>query len=62
MGCRGICIRYKIKKINPKFQAMYHLGHKFCSQCGQFQSWDGNFCPCCGTILRTKPRGFKGRM
>ena len=61
MGCREICSKYTVKKINPKVKGMYESGHKRCSSCEQFLSWNGIHCPCCGTILRVKPRNSMDR-
>ena len=59
MGCRGICMRYKaVKRLH---NSRYQSGHKRCSTCGIFINWEGTNCPCCGTLLRTKPRGTQGR-
>jgi len=59
MVCRQICKRYKAKKQSQ--ESYYELGHKRCSTCEIFISWDGTNCPCCGMGLRTKPRGTQGR-
>ncbi len=52
--CRGVCIDYKSPK-TPNGQK-YLLGHKRCSFCDLFMSVNEVRCPCCSTILRTKPR------
>ena len=61
MGCRQICSYYAVKKINPKVKGMYESGHKLCASCEHFLIWEGIHCPCCGILLRTKPRDSKGR-
>jgi len=61
MGCKGVCLKYKVKK--PRFQGIgrYASGHKRCSTCEIFLDWDGNSCPCCHFSLRTKPRNTNNR-
>lgn len=34
----------------------YERGQKRCTYCAVFLSTDGIRCPCCSTILRTRPR------
>ncbi len=53
-SCNGIRNRYKITKLNGT--GRYSAGQKRCNECGIFISWDGQHCPCCGMMLRTKPR------
>ncbi|WP_316505610.1 hypothetical protein [Nitrosopumilus sp.] len=60
MVCKGICIRYKSGRpfgINSR----YENGQKRCSICEIFINWDGKYCPCCGYVLRTKPKGTQTR-
>ena len=52
--CRGICRDYESKGIRMKFK--YRAGQKRCTYCGLFIVFEGVRCPCCKTILRTKPR------
>ncbi|MDH3490276.1 MAG: hypothetical protein OEL56_07485 [Nitrosopumilus sp.] len=60
MSCRGICHRYKAEK--PALPATrYGNGQKRCNTCDMFIEWDGNHCPCCGSNLRTKPKGTGSR-
>ncbi|WP_316506072.1 hypothetical protein [Nitrosopumilus sp.] len=59
MVCKGTCHRYKAKK--PGMHGRYNAGQKRCSQCEIFISWDGKYCPCCGYVLRTKPKGTQTR-
>ena len=59
MTCNGICKKYKAKK--QSHESYYELGFKRCSTCEIFVKWDGSSCPCCGIILRTKPKGTQGR-
>ena len=39
----------------------YDNGIKFCSICGRFMVVEGGRCPCCNTILRTKPHNRRDR-
>ncbi|WP_420545473.1 hypothetical protein [Nitrosopumilus sp.] len=59
MGCKNICYRYKAERIFgvPRYES----GHKRCSICEVFLEWDGRHCPCCGYMLRTKPKEGKSR-
>jgi len=59
MVCKGICHKYKIKW--GKQQYRYAAGQKRCNVCEIFVSWDGKYCPCCGMMLRTKPKLSKYR-
>ena len=54
MACKGICFRHKAKRVGR--QSRYANGQKRCSTCETFLYWDRFLCPCCGRILRTKPR------
>ena len=38
----------------------YDDGYKYCSRCRLYYLTDGVRCPCCGTLLRSSPRG-RGR-
>ena len=60
MSCKGICDKYKADK---KFglNSRYKCGQKRCSSCDIFMDWDGKHCPCCGMMLRTRPRNAKTR-
>ena len=54
--CRGLCVRYKVRKTKLA-QSWYSIqGAKYCSRCGEFIKWEGINCPCCGGKLRTRPR------
>jgi len=59
MTCKEICHRYKTGKNNDG--SRYGNGKKRCNICEIFIECDGNFCPCCGNKLRTKPRSRKLR-
>lgn len=54
MSCKGICHRYKAKKLSNL--SWYGSGQGRCQTCGIFIKYDGVFCPCCGYRLRKKPR------
>lgn len=60
MACKGICVKYKAKK-SSYVSGRYVLGHKRCGTCEIFVNWDGKFCPCCNSPLRTKPKGTATR-
>jgi len=53
-SCKGICIQFKGEKAPNGVK--YSLGHKRCSYCQLFMQTNTIRCPCCSTILRTKPR------
>ena len=59
MTCKGICHRYKARWTTNTLR--YANGQKRCNVCEIFLSWDGYFCPCCGMLLRTRPRSMKGK-
>jgi len=54
MVCKGICHRYKAKWSG--IQSRYAEGQKRCNACEIFLKWNGFGCPCCGKLLRTRPR------
>ena len=54
MACKGICHRYKATRAGN--QPRYSNGQKRCNTCETFLYCDGFLCPCCGRILRSKPR------
>ncbi len=54
MVCKGICHRYKAKWGTQKYR--YVSGQKRCNVCELFVNWDGYHCPCCGILLRTRPK------
>jgi len=55
MTCNGICHRYKITKGNRN-DSWYKQGAKRCTTCDIYIKWEGLWCPCCGYMLRTKPK------
>ena len=57
MICKGICIYHKAKK--ESIRGYYVSGQKRCQICEIFIKWDGLWCPCCGSKLRTGPRNMK---
>ena len=60
MVCKGICYRYKASK--PfEIKSRYESGQKRCSTCEIFVIWNGKHCPCCGFVLRIKPKGTQTR-
>jgi hypothetical protein len=60
MVCKGKCIKYKAGKTYGQ-NNRYEVGQKRCSVCEIFLKWEGKHCPCCGYVLRTKPRGTLAR-
>ena len=59
MACKGICDKYMAQK--PLMSSRYAAGQKRCSICEIFIKYAGIHCPCCGTMLRTNPRGTQDR-
>ena len=55
MTCNGICHRHKITK-GKRNDSWYKQGAKRCSTCDIYIKWDGLWCPCCGYMLRNKPK------
>lgn len=54
MMCKNICEKYRaVKSGNTSY---YAEGSKRCQVCDIFIKWDGSRCPCCKSVLRTKPR------
>ena len=60
MHCNGYCKKFKAKS-NSSEGGRYERGQKRCPQCELFIQWDGLWCPCCGRLLRTKPRAKSTR-
>jgi hypothetical protein len=56
MGCRDVCEKYRATK--HRRGSYYAEGFKRCTVCTLFIKWDGLECPCCGSVLRTRPRNF----
>jgi len=54
MPCKGICLKHKA--IGSFIGGRYNNGQKRCQRCDLFMVWNGQFCPCCGVKLRSKPR------
>jgi len=61
MHCREVCSKYSVKPPLLKEIGRYEDGQKRCSSCAIYINWKGPNCPCCGHILRTKPRNASGR-
>ena len=57
MVCKDTCIKYRARKPQPTL-GRYDAGQKRCQVCAIFIEWKGVQCPCCGHILRTKPRRY----
>lgn len=60
MPCHNICKKYRAKKPNSP-ETRYGTGQKRCNRCDIFVIWEGMYCPCCGVMLRTRPRGSEAR-
>ena len=60
MSCHGLCERHKAqrrKAANSLVSTFYgHPDHKRCTTCIAYIKWSGDYCPCCGCKLRSKPR------
>ncbi len=54
MYCRLLCKKYKAYKTGDTL-SYYSQGYKLCKECALFLDWMGTRCPCCNTVLRTKP-------
>ena len=61
MHCREVCSKYSVKRPLLKEIGRYEDGQKRCSSCAIYINWKEPNCPCCGHILRTKPRNTSGR-
>jgi len=55
MACNGICHRYQVTKGNRN-DSWYKQGAKRCTACNIYIKWEGMWCPCCGYMLRNKPK------
>ena len=53
MACKNLCARNKATK--DRRSSYYALGYKRCQVCEIFIKWSGIKCPCCQSVLRTKP-------
>ncbi|RMW35236.1 MAG: hypothetical protein EA443_03210 [Nitrosopumilus sp.] len=60
MHCNGSCKKYKATSTSVD-GGRYELGQKRCPECELFINWEGLWCPCCGRLLRTKPRAKRVR-
>ncbi len=54
MYCRSVCEKYKAYKTGETL-SYYSQGYKLCKECELYLDWIGVRCPCCNTVLRTKP-------
>ncbi|QLH06240.1 hypothetical protein C5F50_03470 [Nitrosopumilus ureiphilus] len=55
--CKGICERLKPNSMPNNLR--YKSGQKRCGLYNCFLEYEGAFCPCCKTRLRSKPRSKK---
>ncbi|AFS83316.1 hypothetical protein NSED_07620 [Candidatus Nitrosopumilus sediminis] len=58
MHCNESCKKFKAES-NGQKSGRYVQGQKRCTQCELFITWEGLWCPCCGCLLRSKPRARK---
>ena len=58
MHCNESCKKYKAEA-NSHEGGRYEQGQKRCPECEIFMKWEGLWCPCCGRLLRTKPRSTR---
>jgi len=58
--CNGACKNYKAEK--KRDTKRYQNGDKFCGYCNIFIKWEGKYCPCYTTQLRTSPRSSRSNM
>ena len=60
LRCKQKCLDYMVRYAGVK---RYEAGQKRCARCSIFVSWEGVFCPCCGTKLRVyrKNKRLAGR-
>jgi hypothetical protein len=56
MACRGICNNHRA---HPNRLPRYANGQKRCQTCDIFIIWSGYYCPCCGQLMRARPRNSK---
>lgn len=62
--CNDVCKQYQAFHNKGRYTTgRYSEGQKRCQECAIYLWWDGKYCPCCSTQLRTKPRnmGFKAK-
>lgn len=58
--CKGICDTFPQTKVTKHY---YVGGNVFCRSCDihYYKFFDGRYCPCCKSPVRTKPRKQKGK-
>ncbi len=61
MHCNGACKNYKAKSFGNGV-SRYDNGQKRCHECEIFLDWEGLWCPCCGHLLRSKPRAKRAKV
>jgi hypothetical protein len=60
MSCKGICIRHRAKRPAASY-GRYATGQKRCQICAIYMKWDGMWCPCYGSKVRTRPHNSKSK-
>jgi lipopolysaccharide biosynthesis regulator YciM len=60
-NCKGKC--HTMTKIETRkgVRGSFRLGFKRCSECEYFFKVEGNRCPCCNSMMKTKPRNNTAR-
>jgi len=60
MACKGVCHKYRAKCGLRKYR--YASGQKRCNICEIFVQLNDHSCPCCGMLLRTRPKSGKAKI
>ena len=56
--CSGLCRRV-YPAVKDGRRSYYLTGGKRCTHCNEWIKCEGKRCPCCQTLLRSKPRQMK---
>jgi len=59
-SCKGYCERHKVGEVGRR-QPNYAPGRKYCSTCAAWMKYDGKYCPCCGSPMRTRAAKYKAQ-
>ena len=52
--CKGVCHRHHAH--SPGIFHRYSQNTKRCTVCSIYIKWEGQRCPCCSNLLKTRPR------
>ena len=55
MVCKELCKRYKKKR------GYSTPDSRWCMLCDMWMAWDGNYCPCCNSPIRSSSRNYKSK-